>query len=227
MPEYSGTDNLEAMAAATNYNSFLLGRILAQAPAAGKTLDFGAGLGTFAVQVRAHGVDVACLEPDRVLAEGLRAKGLVTFESMDSVAAASIDYVFSLDVLEHIENDGAAVLAIAGKLNSQGRLLLYVPAFQMLYSSMDHKVGHFRRYRRHQLQKIVAEAGFVDIKARYIDSIGFFASLAYRLMDNGTGSINVRMLKLYDRLLFPLSRLIDPLFGLFWGKNLILTASKP
>lgn len=226
MTNYSGTDNLEAMAEATNYNGFLVGRVLALAPESGKILDFGAGIGTFAAHVSARGLDVVCLEPDPVLASRLRDKGLVTHESMDAIGAASIDYVFTLDVLEHIEDDAAAAQEIAGKLKPGGRLLVYVPAFPILYSNMDRKVGHFRRYRRGPLQKMIEGAGFTEIRARYVDGLGFFASLAYRLTDNGTGAINIRMLKIYDRFLFPLSRLLDPALNLFMGKNIILTATK-
>lgn len=226
MAEYSGTDNLEAMAEATNYNDFLVSQVTALAPRPGKILDFGAGIGTFAMRVGADGFDVACLEPDPGLASRLRAEGLEVFESMQEISPASLDYVFTLDVLEHIEQDAAAVVEIARKLKPGGRLLVYVPAFPVLYSSMDRKVGHFRRYRRGPLQAMVTAAGFAEVRARYVDAIGFFASLAYRLADNGSGDINVRMLKIYDRLLFPLSRLLDPLLGLWVGKNILLTATR-
>jgi len=226
MTEYSGTDNLEVMTAAVNYNNFLLGRIEALAPKSGKILDFGAGIGTFARRLSERGFDVTCLEPDPGLAARLRAAGLEARESMDEFAAASFDYVFTLDVLEHIEDDAAAVRQIAGKLKPGGRLLVYVPAFPMLYSSMDRKVGHFRRYRRRALQKIIVEAGFSSVEARYVDPTGFFASLAYRLTERGTGNINVRMLKLYDTFLFPLNALLNPLCGLAFGKNIILTATR-
>ena len=226
MTHYSGTDNLEAMAEANHYNRFLVERILAHAPERGELLDFGAGIGTFARQVSARGHRVACLEPDLALASRLRAAGLQTFVSLDEVADESLDYVFTLDVLEHIEDDAGALRGIARKMKANGRLLVYVPAFPILYSSMDRKVGHFRRYRRGQLAQRVADAGFTGVHARYVDSIGFFASLAYRLSDNGSGDINLRMLKLYDRLLFPASRLLNPLFGRWFGKNIMLTATR-
>ena len=224
MTNYSGTDNLEAMAQATNYNDFLTQQVLSFSPPQGRILDFGAGIGTFSKYVSARGHDVACLEPDSVLASRLRSDGLTTYESMNEIADASLDYVFTLDVLEHIQDDAEAARAIASKLKPGGRLLVYVPAFPVLYSSMDKKVGHFRRYRRRRLQQLIAGAGFTDIRVRYVDAIGFFASLAYRITDDGTGGINVRMLKFYDRFLFPLSRLLNPLFARFLGKNIMLTA---
>jgi SAM-dependent methyltransferase len=226
MTDYSGTDNLEAMVEAVNYNNFLIARLEAFAPKSGKVLDFGAGIGTFAKKMRDRGHDVGCLEPDAGLAARLRSAGLEVSESMDEVGAASIAYVFTLDVLEHIEDDAKALREIAGKLKPGGRLLVYVPAFPMLYSSMDKKVGHFRRYRRRALERLVAEAGFSSVQARYVDSVGFFASLAYRLTDRGSGDINVRALRFYDRVLFPLNRLLDPACGLLFGKNVLLTATR-
>lgn len=226
MTNYSGTDNLEAMAQATNYNDFLTHQVVSFSPTSGRILDFGAGIGTFSKHVSARGFDVACLEPDPVLASRLRSDGLTAYESMDEIPDSSLAYVFSLDVLEHIQDDAEAARAIASKLKPGGRLLVYVPAFPVLYSSMDKKVGHFRRYRRRRLERLIAEAGFTDVRARYVDAIGFFASLAYRITDDGTGAINIRMLKFYDGFLFPLSRMLDPLCARFLGKNIMLTACR-
>ncbi len=107
------------------------------------------------------------------------------------------------------------------------RLLVYVPAFPVLYTSMDAKVGHVRRYKRDTLARSVTAAGFEIERVEYADSIGFFATLVFRLMDRGTGDINPRMLKLYDRVVFPLSRALDVLTHRWFGKNLVLVARNP
>ncbi|NDK40045.1 class I SAM-dependent methyltransferase [Pseudoxanthomonas gei] len=228
MSDYSGTDNLEVMAEAVNYNDFLSERVLRLASGTKNILDFGAGIGTFAQRLRDSGFSVLCLEPDAAQAAKLRSDGMLVCESMASVPAGSVDYIYTLNVLEHIDDDGEALAQIAAALRPGGRLLVYVPAFQVLYSGMDRKVGHVRRYRRLELQSKVAAAGFTGIKARYVDSIGFFAALAYRAMERGEGDggINLRALKFYDRFIFPLSRVTDHLFGLLFGKNVILTSRK-
>jgi hypothetical protein len=106
----------------------------------------------------------------------------------------------------------------------ESRILLYVPAFQVLYSSMDRKVGHYRRCRLRELRTKVEKAGFKVRQSSYVDSLGFIAALIYRVLDRGDGAINVRALRLYDRYVFPVSVICDKFFGWWFGKNLVLVA---
>jgi hypothetical protein len=92
---------------------------------------------------------------------------------------------------------------------------------------MDRQVGHYRRYRRPELTALLRQAGFVIDEARYVDSLGFFAALLYKVLGDTSGSINVQGLRLYDRFIFPLSRLIDRIVAGSFGKNLLLTAHRP
>jgi SAM-dependent methyltransferase len=227
MSDYTGTDNLEVMAEAVNYNAFLHAQVAARARPGDAILDFGAGIGTFARELVRRGHAVACVEPDHAQAQRLAAEGLRVVEGLDQLADASLDYAYTLNVLEHIEDDAAAVRGIAAKLRPGGRLLVYVPAFQVLYSSMDRKVGHVRRYRRDGLADVVRDAGLGNVVARYVDSLGFLAALAYRVVGNDDGTIDRRALRTYDRYVFPASRVLDRLVGRWFGKNVLLTAEKP
>jgi SAM-dependent methyltransferase len=227
MSDYTGTDNLEVMAEAVNYNAFLHAQVAARAQPGDRILDFGAGIGTFARELARHGHAVACLEPDPAQAQRLAADGLPVVRDLAEVPAASLDYVYTLNVLEHIDDDAAALRGIAARLRPGGRLMVYVPAFQVLYSSMDRKVGHVRRYRRAGLAAVVRAAGLDEVVARYVDSLGFLAALAYRVVGNDDGSIDRRALRAYDRYVFPVSRALDRLAGRWFGKNVLLTARKP
>ena len=227
MSDYTGTDNLEVMAEAVNYNAFLHAQVAARARPGDRILDFGAGIGTFARELVRHGHAVACLEPDPAQAQRLAADGLPVVADLAELPDASLDYVYTLNVLEHIDDDGAAARGIAAKLKPGGRLLVYVPAFQVLYSSMDRKVGHVRRYRREGLAGVVRNAGMGNVAARYVDSLGFLAALAYRVVGSDDGTIDRRALRTYDRFVFPVSRLLDRLVGRWFGKNVLLTAEKP
>lgn len=224
---YSGVDNLEAMAEAVKYNEFLLDLVWRHIGAKEHVLDFGAGIGTFAESLRARGMSVACLETDPVLAEMLANRGFVVFRDLSRVGHSSLDAVFSLNVLEHIEDDLAALTELNKRMRPGATLLIYVPAFQVLYSSMDRKVGHFRRYRRGQLTRLAVQAGFRVEKSRYADCLGFGAALLYKLIGNDTGEIDRTALRVYDRFIFPLSRSLDTVLGFFFGKNLFVVAVKP
>ena len=117
--------------------------------------------------------------------------------------------------------------ALRPRLAPGGRLLIYVPAFNLLYSANDERVGHVRRYRRAGLVELVRNAGFQVERASYVDSLGFFAALAYRFVGDPEGGLSVTSVRLYDSLLFPPSRLLDRVVGRWFGKNLLLTAVRP
>jgi SAM-dependent methyltransferase len=224
---YSGRDNLDVMQEAENYNRFLLDLVSSNARQAIHMVDFGAGSGTFAKPLSSPVRRLICVEPDPVLSSMLREQHLEVIDSIDSLDDGSIDFLYSLNVLEHIADDRSIARAWFRKLRPGGRALAYVPAFQALYTSMDRKVGHVRRYSRRTLCDCLTGAGFRIDEARYADSIGVLATLAYRLVDNGQGSIDLRMLKTYDKWIFPVSRLIDGVSSRAFGKNVYAVAVKP
>lgn len=224
---YTGVENLEAMREARRYNRFLVDLVLDHRADQGPTLDFGAGAGTFADLLRERGLEVRCLEPDAHLQGRLADQGLTVVGSSAEVADDSVGYVYSMNVLEHIEDDQAALAEIYRMLYPGGRLLLYVPAFQILFSSMDRRVGHFRRYRRRALVDLVRESGFEIRHSAYADCVGFAAALAYRFMGDRSGEISRRQVSNYDRLLFPVSRALDHVFDKAFGKNVYVVAEKP
>lgn len=223
---YTGVDNLEVMQEAVNYNRYLLNTVRKHAPAQARVLDFGAGGGQFAAPLAGMGLNVTALEPDQLLQQRLRAQGLRAVGSAQELPDASFEYIYTLNVLEHIDDDAAALRSLHAKLTDGGKLLIYVPAFPVLYTSMDAKVGHVRRYTRDTLTTRVTAAGFRIERVGYADSIGFFATLLFKLSGNKSGNVSLGALKLYDRAVFPLSRLLDGLAGRWFGKNLLLLASK-
>lgn len=224
--QYSGTDNLEVMLEATQYNAFLTRLVIANAGRGAPVLDFGAGIGTFSQMVRDAGLEPFCFEPDATQAKILRDKGFTVIPVLDAAADGLFGYIYSLNVFEHIEDDGAAMRIVFQALKPGGRLMLYVPAFPILFGEMDRKVGHFRRYRKEQAEALVSEAGFVVDHASYVDSIGFFATLLFNRFSRSDGSISRPALIVYDRLVLPISLALDRLTRNFFGKNLLVIATK-
>jgi len=226
-PPRSGTENLEVMAEAVNYNAFLLDLVTQAVPVGVTVLDFGAGRGTFALPLRNSGRRVIAVEPENAARQHLEAHGLEAHPAVDAIPPHAVGAVYSLNVLEHIEDDGAALKALFQCMRPGAPLFLYVPAFPILYSAMDARVGHVRRYRKKGLVRLVRDAGFHIERAQYIDSLGFAASLAYRLMGRGDGGIGTGSLRLYDRAVFPLSRRLDAVLGRIAGKNVAVWAYRP
>jgi SAM-dependent methyltransferase len=223
---YSGTDNLEVMAEAKNYNAFLLHLVDKHIAGAKHVVDFGAGIGAFAQPLHATGLDLMGVEPDNDQRQRMLEKGIPCVADISEVEDGWADAIYTVNVLEHIKDDRAILRTLHSKLKPGGKLLIYVPAFPLLYSAMDKKVGHCRRYGRVELRDKVKEAGFRIIDSRYADSLGFLVSLVYKWQGNDSGDINRGALKAYDRFVFPLSRAIDVFASSFVGKNLRLLAEK-
>jgi SAM-dependent methyltransferase len=212
---------------AENYNRYLLNVVRKHAPDRGRILDFGAGSGQFSAPLARLGFHVTALEPDNALRDSMLQKGIPVAANINELDDCSFEYIYSLNVLEHITDDVGALTGIRTKLASGGALLLYVPAFPTLYTSMDARVGHVRRYTRDSLLSAVQSAGFCTERVGYVDSIGYLATLIFKAVDNKTGHINRAALRAYDRFVFPISVALDTVTKLWFGKNLLLVARKP
>jgi SAM-dependent methyltransferase len=226
MEKYTGTDNLEVMALAVNYNAFLTELVLRYAGDAAALLDFGAGIGTFAATLVERGRAVSCIETDTDQAGMIAAKGIPVQQRVSDYPDNSFDFIYSLNVLEHIEDDVQALTELRRVLKPQGKIFIYVPALNVLYSSMDRKVGHHRRYSRRSLQHLGRSAGYRVSHCRYADSLGFPATLLFKLTNNTSGDLNPGPLTLYDKWIFPLSRLGDYLTSRLFGKNVYCVLEK-
>jgi SAM-dependent methyltransferase len=225
-PDYTGVDILRALERANNYNTLLVDLILRTATSRCRTLDFGAGIGTFSKLLRTKGMDVTCVEPDFSLSEALTRDGFPTFRDLNELPDGCFEFIVAMNVLEHIEDDRATLCQLGAKLEKQGRLFVYVPAFECLRTSLDEKLGHYRRYRRPHLERLARSTGLSILESRYVDSLGFFAALSFKIFGNKGGDLSTRAITLYDSCVVPPSRALDPLLGRLFGKNVYVVAMK-
>jgi len=192
-------------------------------------LEFGAGTGTLAEIWRArYETSPICFEIDPTLLTMLRSKGFESYDSLEAVQHA-VSGVYTSNVLEHIEDDLSALRSIRKILNTNGRLAIYVPALPILFSDLDRKVGHFRRYKKKELISKVREAGFRVEQCFYSDSIGVLASFALIVLGfrNKSGLGSKKSLIFYDCAIYPISKTLDRvMFKYIIGKNLFLFAVK-
>jgi SAM-dependent methyltransferase len=82
------------------------------------------------------------------------------------------DTIISVNVLEHIDQDEAFLKASFELLPPGGRFLVFVPAFQWLFGSMDLSYGHHRRYSKDSLNDKLKKAGFEIAYCRYLNLLG-------------------------------------------------------
>ncbi|RYF84873.1 MAG: class I SAM-dependent methyltransferase, partial [Chitinophagaceae bacterium] len=82
------------------------------------------------------------------------------FDEVYKSLIGTFDCVFALNALEHIEQHVQAVANCSKLLKPKGRLIILVPAFQMLYNGFDRELQHFRRYTKESLQQVLVSVGF-------------------------------------------------------------------
>lgn len=95
------------------------------------------------------------------------------------------DRVTSFDVLYHrwVEDDAAAVGELARVLKPGGVLLVRVPALKLLWGAHDEAVFSRHRYRTSELERLFRDAGLVEIRTTYANSLLFPLLLVRRWLD--------------------------------------------
>jgi SAM-dependent methyltransferase len=77
-------------------------------------------------------------------------------------ADEQFDLLCAFEVLEHIEDDEAALRSWLTRLRPGGRVLLSVPAWPERFGAADVAVGHHRRYTPDQARELLATCGLTD-----------------------------------------------------------------
>jgi SAM-dependent methyltransferase len=186
-------------------------------------LEFGAGRGEFIDRFLNHPLlKTMAVEIDEGYVSLLSGRH-ATYRTLEEVPG-NVDFIFTVDVLEHIEDDERILRLLHRTLGHGGMLLVYVPARPELYSAFDTSIGHFRRYRLGELRRKAVGAGFVVATLRYDDFLGYFASVYNKFTTDG--SLDPRAVRLYDRWFVPLSGFLESVIRPPIGKNILLVARK-
>jgi len=229
---YTGSD-LETLAAAPRYQSWIFERI--QPHLGGAVAEFGAGIGTFSNLILPHCETLHLIEPSPPLFKKLETRFSadqrvsVSPDTIERYLAAParprFDAVVMVNVLEHIQDDAACLTQLHRAIHPGGKLLLFVPAMEFLFSKLDREFGHFRRYTKPILHRRLADAGFIVERIGYMDLLGIAPWYLVNTLGGATG-FNPFLVRLYDMVGIPLTRLAEHLVPAPVGKNLIAVAAK-
>jgi SAM-dependent methyltransferase len=186
--------NLDEVAPLTP-NAWLRFDVIERLLPAGVTdvLEVGCGQGALGVRLAARYQYVG-VEPDSSSCEVARGRmaaaglGEVRNVTVADLGDERFDLVCAFEVLEHIEDDSAALRDWATRLRPGGWLLLSVPAHQHRYGPADELVGHFRRYDPSAMITLLTECGFTDSTIRM-----YGMPLGY-LLEAGRNSVGRRRL---------------------------------
>jgi SAM-dependent methyltransferase len=192
----------------------------------GDVLEVGAGIGATTVWLLdERATSWTCLEPDGELAKriprgGATARCQVLVGTLAALPPIPrFNAILYLDVLEHIDGDAGELRRAEERLRPGGAIVVLAPAHQALYSQFDRAIGHHRRYSRASLRAI-APPGYREERIWYLDSAGMLASVFNRYLQR-SGSPSRGQVLLWDRVLVPVSRVLDRLLGFRLGKSVL------
>lgn len=151
-----------------------------------RILDAGCGSGRNMVELCRHGVvtGVELSDASVKIARGRGAGEVVAGSVLEMpFPDASFDFAVSLDVIEHLEDDLAALRELRRVIAPGGALLLTVPAYQWLWSGHDVINHHHRRYTRRSLKRVAEEAGWHQTRTTYFNSLLLPVAILLRVLD--------------------------------------------
>ncbi|MGH9349077.1 MAG: class I SAM-dependent methyltransferase [Vicinamibacterales bacterium] len=193
-----------------------------------RVLEVGCGIGTMSRRLVEIAGSVVAIEPNAACADvahqalgnhsrfELRRCHLEECDRAE-LAAHRFDTVFCVNVLEHIEDDVAALQAFRDVIEPGGRVLVFVPALQAAYGPLDAALGHHRRYSKRSLAKAFAGAGLDLLTLRYTNPIGLLGWMFAAHVIRSTRH-SLAQIRLFESLVapwaLPLERVVPPPIGL-------------
>ena len=193
-------------------------------------LEVGSGIGATTTLLNdGHTKQWMLLEPDEQLNKILQAKidsnphfancilKKATIHDLNS--DENFDTIIYIDVLEHIKDDKEEMQRAASLLKPNGHLLILSPAYEFLFSPFDKAIGHYRRYNSSTLTAVIPSQ-LKKLSIRYLDSVGYFASLANKLALKQNYPTE-KQIRIWDRWMIPVSKVTDKIFFHSFGKSIL------
>jgi SAM-dependent methyltransferase len=215
------TDVLEDLRTAHNYRRWIVS--LASPWLGPDALEIGSGRGDYAAEWAARGHRITASEGHPARVAALRetfAAGPAEVAVRELAAPVDEDAnytaVVAINVLEHIEDDVAALRSFARLVQPGGHVVLFVPAFAMAMSEFDRQIGHFRRYRTGTMRNALVAAGLAPVSLHYVNTVGLLGWLLLVRLLGGRPRDGVP-LRIFDRYVVPVLRSLEsrmrPPFG--------------
>lgn len=231
MQKYQGTEVLEVLEGARNYNAWIASAI--EPHLIDPILEIGSGIGNISEYFLKR--DLTVSDIDGALVERFRINHSkvknIKFRTLDieneprDVFRNAYKSIFAVNVLEHIEDDEKALKNMFRLLAKKGKLILLVPAKEKAYTDLDKKLGHFRRYEKNDLRSKVVRAGFEIDELYFFNFVGLFSWIIREKVDNSSGDLKPTHVAIFDKIV-PVLRFIEKRSRPFLGISLIVVATK-
>lgn len=181
--EQAIVEELDSLSAASGFCDWMYDQFADRVPGS-RVAEVGAGIGTFSRRILDGGAEhLIAIEPEPSCFAEL-GRRLAGDERVEMVAellpesptlkreAGALDLVVCQNVLEHIDDDRAALKAMADALKPGGSLALIVPAGPHLFGPLDEAYGHRRRYTTADLEPKMRDAGLVIDRNQRVNLLG-------------------------------------------------------
>ena len=229
--------DLEVMSDAENYVRWIFSELVA--PHLGRSvLEIGSGIGTFSTRIATDPkverltcveIDPSCAETAREALAAAPVRKPIEYIVGDYLGAPlpkdQYDTALLINVLEHLQDDRAAVRKARSELRMDGRLVIFVPAFDLLMSGLDRRLGHYRRYTTRSLRKLLEGAGFTVSELRYYNLTGFLGWL-WRFRILGRTEQSRGLVRFFDRIVLPVQLRLERALHLPVGQSAYAVAKK-
>jgi SAM-dependent methyltransferase len=155
-------------------------------PTPARILDAGCGSGRNMLELAHHGsvTGVELSHTSAGLARARHAGDVIEGSVMQMpFPDDSFDLAVSLDVIEHLEDDRAALAELRRVVTPDGALLVTVPAYPWLWSGHDEINHHHRRYTDESLLRVAEQAGWECTRTTHFNSLLLPVAIVLRVMD--------------------------------------------
>jgi 2-polyprenyl-3-methyl-5-hydroxy-6-metoxy-1,4-benzoquinol methylase len=172
--------SLETLSQTPKYYRWLCSRV--QPYIRGKTLELGAGIGNFAQWARTLATEYHATDVDPILVERLKQDFPKAFrwDLFEPFPGEDLyDTVIILNVIEHLQDDSGAMEALFNRLQPGGHLIVMVPAMHFLYGSLDRAFGHYRRYHKSEMLRLMEHVNLHVVRDMYLNVAGMFGWYLY------------------------------------------------
>jgi SAM-dependent methyltransferase len=94
----------------------------------------------------------------------------------------TFDLIVALDLLEHLDDDGAFLRELLYLCKPKAKVMISVPCYQILFSEHDKALHHKRRYSRSGISNKALDAGFTVIRATFFNMVLFLPIAVVRVL---------------------------------------------
>jgi 2-polyprenyl-3-methyl-5-hydroxy-6-metoxy-1,4-benzoquinol methylase len=227
---YSGTQTLEVLEGADNYNKWIYETISNEIKP--PIFEIGSGIGNISCLLMKHGsILLTDIEPffvkllkEKYSKENIQIEVLDINKKLNNKYLGKFKSIVGINVLEHIEKDVNVLINLNSALSKDGKIILLVPAKKMAYNKLDKSLGHFRRYEKKEIIEKLETAGYEVKSIKYFNFIGLFSWILRDLITKNNFQLGKNQVKAFD-IIVPILKVIENHVPIPVGISIIVVAT--